>query len=110
MERLGQVRDIFLFSCFTGLAYAAVQKQKRSEIVTAPDGGLRCHVVVELELKVTEFQPEYAGKLSFYLNAVDAQLRHPNDNPSIGILLCKTPNKVVVEYSLKNATAPLGVA
>lgn len=69
---------------------------------------LRCHVVVEL--KVTEFQPEYAGKLSFYLNAVDAQLRHPNDNPSIGILLCKTPNKVVVEYSLKNAAAPLGVA
>jgi len=58
----------------------------------------------------TEFQPEYAGKLSFYLNAVDAQLRHPDDNPSIGILLCKTPNKVVVEYSLKNAAAPLGVA
>jgi len=69
---------------------------------------LRCYVVVEL--KVTEFQPEYAGKLSFYLNAVDVQLRHPNDNLSIGILLCKTPNKVVVEYSLKNAGAPLGVA
>jgi hypothetical protein len=65
---------------------------------------------VVVELKVTEFQPEYAGKLSFYLNAVDAQLRHPSDNPSIGILLCKTPNKVVVEYSLKNAAAPLGVA
>jgi predicted nuclease of restriction endonuclease-like (RecB) superfamily len=69
---------------------------------------LRCHVVVEL--KVTEFQPEYAGKLNFYLNAVDASLRHPQDNPSIGILLCKTTNKVVVEYSLKNVTAPLGVA
>ena len=69
---------------------------------------LRCYVVVEL--KVTPFQPEYAGKLNFYLNAVDAQLKHPSDNPSIGILLCKTPNKVVVEYSLKNVTAPLGVA
>lgn len=69
---------------------------------------LRCHVVVEL--KVTEFQPEFAGKLNFYLNAVDAQLRQPDDNPSIGILLCKTPNKVVVEYSLKNLSAPLGVA
>ncbi|GAA4443394.1 hypothetical protein GCM10023188_44090 [Pontibacter saemangeumensis] len=69
---------------------------------------LRCHVVVEL--KVTEFQPEYAGKLGFYLNAVDAQLRHPDDNPSIGILLCKTPNRLVVEYSLKNAASPLGVA
>jgi hypothetical protein len=44
------------------------------------------------------------------LNAVDAALRHPQDNPSIGILLCKTPNKLVVEYSLKNVTAPLGVA
>lgn len=68
---------------------------------------LRCHVV---ELKVKEFQPEFAGKLNFYLNAVDAQLRHPSDNPSIGILLCKTPNEEVVEYSLKNVTAPLGVA
>ena len=69
---------------------------------------LRCHIVVELKMK--EFQPEFAGKLNFYLNAVDAQMRHPNDNPSIGLLLCKTPNKVVVEYSLKNVTAPLGVA
>ncbi|PSR51867.1 DUF1016 domain-containing protein [Adhaeribacter arboris] len=69
---------------------------------------LRCHVVVELKMK--DFQPEFAGKLNFYLNAVDAQMRHPSDNPSIGILLCKTPNKVVVEYSLKNITAPLGVA
>lgn len=69
---------------------------------------LRCHVVVEL--KVTEFEPEFAGKLNFYLNAVDAQLRQPDDNPSIGILLCKTPNKVVVEYSLRTISAPLGVA
>ncbi|WP_066837158.1 PDDEXK nuclease domain-containing protein [Rufibacter ruber] len=69
---------------------------------------LRCHVVVEL--KVTEFQPEFAGKLNFYLNAVDAQLRQPGDNSSIGILLCKTPNRVVVEYSLRNMSAPLGVA
>jgi len=68
----------------------------------------RCHVVVELKMK--DFQPEFAGKLNFYLNAVDAQMRHPSDNPSIGILLCKTPNKVVVEYSLKDVTAPLGVA
>ena len=63
-----------------------------------------------MELKATAFQPEYAGKLNFYLNAVDAQLRHPSDNLSIGFQLCKTPNQVVVEYSLKNETAPLGVA
>jgi predicted nuclease of restriction endonuclease-like (RecB) superfamily len=69
---------------------------------------LRCYVIVEL--KVTEFQPEFAGKLNFYLNVIDDQLRHETDQPSIGILLCKTPNKVVVEYALKNVSSPLGVA
>lgn len=69
---------------------------------------LRCHVVVEL--KVTEFQPEFAGKLNFYLNVVDDQMKHSDDQPSIGLLLCKTPNKVVVEYALKSVNSPLGVA
>jgi predicted nuclease of restriction endonuclease-like (RecB) superfamily len=69
---------------------------------------LRCYVIVEL--KADEFRPEYAGKLNFYLNAVNAQLRHPQDQRSIGILLCRTPNKVVVEYSLENISSPLGVA
>ena len=69
---------------------------------------LRCYVIVEL--KADEFRPEYAGKLNFYLNVVNAQLRHPQDQRSIGILLCKTPNKVVVEYSLQNISSPLGVA
>jgi len=54
---------------------------------------LRCYVIVEL--KADEFKPEYAGKLNFYLNAVNARLRHPQDQRSIGILLCRTPNKVV---------------
>lgn len=69
---------------------------------------LRCYVVVEL--KVTEFEPEFAGKLNFYLSAIDAQLRHEQDQPTIGILLCKTPNTVVVEYSLQSISKPLGVA
>jgi len=69
---------------------------------------LRCYVVIEL--KIDEFKPEYVGKLNFYLNAVNAQLRHPQDQRSIGILLCKTPNKVVVEYSLQEFASPLGVA
>lgn len=69
---------------------------------------LRCYVIVEL--KVTDFQPEFAGKLNFYLNVVDDQLKHPSDQPSIGILLCKTSNKVVVEYSLRNINNPLEVA
>lgn len=69
---------------------------------------LRCYVIVEL--KADEFRPEYVGKLNFYLNVVNAQLRHPQDQRSIGILLCRTPNKVVVEFSLENVSSPLGIA
>lgn len=69
---------------------------------------LRCYVIIEL--KATEFKPEYAGKLNFYLNVVNRQLKHAQDQPSIGILLCKTPNKVIVEYSLENMAGPLGIA
>ena len=69
---------------------------------------LRCFVVVEL--KVSDFQPEFAGKLNFYLNVIDDQFKHETDKPSIGILLCKTPDKLVVEYALKNVSSPLGVA
>jgi predicted nuclease of restriction endonuclease-like (RecB) superfamily len=69
---------------------------------------LRCYIVVEL--KASEFKPEYAGKINFYLNAVNAQYKHSQDQPTIGILLCKTPNKVVVEYALENISSPLGVS
>jgi len=69
---------------------------------------LRCYVVIEL--KATEFQPEYAGKLNFYLAAVDGEVKHENDGPTIGILLCKTKNRTVVEYALKNMNAPIGVS
>jgi len=69
---------------------------------------LRCYVVVEL--KAGEFQPEYAGKLNFYLSAVDSQLRHPSDNPSLGLLLCKNHDKVVAEYALRDMHKPIGVA
>lgn len=58
---------------------------------------LRCYVVIEL--KVDEFKPEYAGKLNFYLSAVDDLLRHPNDEPTIGILLCRSKNGVVAEWT-----------
>ncbi|MEW5886820.1 MAG: PDDEXK nuclease domain-containing protein [Pseudomonadota bacterium] len=69
---------------------------------------LRCYVVVEL--KAGEFQPEYAGKLNFYLSAVDSQLKHPSDNPSLGLLLCKSRDKVVAEYALRDMHKPIGVA
>ncbi|OOO33561.1 UNVERIFIED_ORG: hypothetical protein BTE55_09805 [Rhizobium sophorae] len=69
---------------------------------------LRCFVVVEL--KIEEFKPEFAGKMNFYLSAVDDQLRHETDAPSIGIILCKGKNEVIVEYALRDSTKPMGVA
>lgn len=69
---------------------------------------LRCYVVIEL--KIEDFKPEYAGKMNFYLSAVDDQLRHPDDQPSIGIILCKSRNEVIVEYALRDAMKPMGVA
>lgn len=69
---------------------------------------LRCYVVIEL--KIEEFKPEFAGKMNFYLSAVDDQLRHPDDQPSIGIILCRTRNAVIVEYALRDSRKPMGVA
>lgn len=69
---------------------------------------LRCFVVIEL--KAGEFKPEYAGKMNFYLTALDETLKHTDDQPSIGLLLCKTKNKVVAEYALRDINKPLGIA
>jgi len=69
---------------------------------------LRCYVVIEL--KTGKFKPEYAGKLNFYLSAVDDILKTEVDNPSIGIILCKEKNRLVAEYSLKDMTKPIGVS
>jgi len=69
---------------------------------------LRCFVV--LELKAVEFEPEHTGKLNFYLSAVDELLRHEHDNPTIGLVLCKTNNRVIAEYALRDVNKPIGVA
>jgi predicted nuclease of restriction endonuclease-like (RecB) superfamily len=69
---------------------------------------LRCLVAVEL--KVGEFQPEFVGKVQFYLSALDRQVREKGENPSIGIILCKEKNRTIVEYALQPARKPIGVA
>lgn len=69
---------------------------------------LRCYVVIEL--KAGDFEPAHLGQLGFYLTAVDAQIKHELDHPSIGLLLCKSKNKVVAEYALRDASRPLGIA
>lgn len=69
---------------------------------------LKCYVVVEL--KAQPFKPEHAGQLNFYLSAVDAQVKAPDDKPTIGLLLCKTQNRLVAEYALSGIDKPIGVA
>ena len=69
---------------------------------------LRSYIVIEL--KTGEFKPEYAGQLNFYLSAVDGLLNAEEDNPTIGLLLCKTKNDLVAEYSLKDVSKPIGVS
>ncbi|MBW2069586.1 MAG: DUF1016 family protein [Deltaproteobacteria bacterium] len=110
---IGRIRDFLLE---LGVGFAFVGSQVHIEV-----GGedfyldllfyhlkLRCYVVIEL--KTSAFKPEYAGKMNFYLSAVDDLLRHPDDKPSIGIILCKSRNKIIVEYALRDTTKPIGVS
>lgn len=69
---------------------------------------LRCFVVVEL--KAVDFDPAFVGKLNVYLSAVDDLLRHPDDKPTIGLLLCRSKNKLIVEYALRDLRKPIGIA
>ncbi len=69
---------------------------------------LRCYVVVELKMEA--FVPEHAGKMNFYLTAVDEQMRHADDKPSIGLLLCRDNDKLMVEYALRDMGKSIGVA
>lgn len=104
----------FLLELGKGFAYMGNQKN----LVVAGDDffldllfynvPLKCYVIVEL--KVGDFKPEYAGKLNFYVNTVNAQLKDDNDRPTIGVLLCKTPNETVVKYSLQDIKSPIGVS
>lgn len=66
--------------------------------------------LVAIDLKIGEFEPEYIGKMQFYLAVLDDQVRLPHEQPSVGIILCKTKDKMTVEYALKDATKPIGIA
>ncbi|HET7564315.1 MAG TPA: PDDEXK nuclease domain-containing protein [Gemmatimonadaceae bacterium] len=115
LER-GLVAHISQFLLELGLGFAYVGRQYRLSV-----GGdeffldllfyhlvLRCYVVIDL--KMEPFKPEFAGKMGFYLAAVDAQLKQHADSPSIGLILCTGKNGVVVEYTLRDIGAPIGVA
>jgi hypothetical protein len=69
---------------------------------------LRCYVVIEL--KAVPFDPAFIGQINVYLSAVDDLLRHPDDKPTIGLLLCRSKDRIVVEYALRDLKKPIGVA
>ena len=71
---------------------------------------LKLRAYVAIDLKVEEFKPEFAGKMNFYLSAIDDRLRHADDRPSIGIILCKARDRVTVEYALRDTRKPIGVS
>ena len=70
----------------------------------------KLHSFVVIDLKTGEFLPEYAGKMNFYLSAVDSKVKSEKDNPSIGLILCKSKSKIIAEYSLRNLSQPIGIA
>lgn len=110
------IRHITRFLMEMGSGFAFVGRQYRLEV----DGDeffvdllfyhtrLKCYVVVEL--KAAAFKPEHAGQLNFYLAAIDAQIKTPDDRPTIGLLLCKTKKRLVAEYALSGIDKPMGVA
>lgn len=110
------IRHIARFLVELGAGFAYVGRQVRLE-VGGDDFALdllfyhtRLHCYVVIDLKERAFKPEDAGKLNFYLSAVDAQMRQPEDKPSIGLLLCRDKNRLVAEYALRDIRKPIGVA
>ena len=112
----GLIRHITRFLLELGAGFAFVGRQFRLEVAGDEffidllfyHTRLKCYVVVEL--KATDFKPEHAGQLNFYLAAVDAQVKTPDDRPTIGLLLCKQQNRLVAEYALSGIDKPIGVA
>ncbi len=109
------VKNITRFLLELGKGFAFLGKQYKIEIsendyfidLLFYHMELRCFIVIEL--KAGRFKPEFAGKLNFYLSAVDSQLKKQGDNPSIGILLCKKKDKIEVEYALRDINKPMGI-
>ena len=110
---LAHLRDFLLE---LGIGFAFVASQYRLDV-----GGndffvdllfyhlkLRCYVVIDLKAKA--FEPEFVGKMNFYLSAVDDLLRHPDDKPSVGLIICKTKDRIVAEYALRNTATPIGIS
>jgi predicted nuclease of restriction endonuclease-like (RecB) superfamily len=112
--RLVQQISLFLMELGRGFAYMGRQflikigsKEYRTDLLFYHTK-LRCYIVIEL--KTTEFEPEFIGKLNFYISAIDEILKEPHDSPTIGILLCKNKDNFEVEFALKDINKPIGVS
>jgi predicted nuclease of restriction endonuclease-like (RecB) superfamily len=104
----------FLLELGAGFAYLGrqvhVQVGERDFYLDLLFYHARLHCYVVIELKTVDFEPEFAGKLNFYIKAVDAQMRSANDAPTIGLLLCKSKDRLVAEYALSDIQKPLGLS
>jgi predicted nuclease of restriction endonuclease-like (RecB) superfamily len=104
----------FLLELGAGFAYLGkqvpVQVGEREFFIDLLFYHTRLHCYVVVELKTVDFEPEHAGKLNFYIKAVDEQLRQKGDEPTIGILLCKGRDRLVAEYALSDIHKPIGVS
>lgn len=94
---------------FMGRQYP-IQVGKREFFIDLLFYNVKLHCYFVVELKTVEFEPEFAGKLSFYLSAIDGELKSISDNPTIGLLLCKGKDKVVAEYALQDVNKPMGIS
>lgn len=112
----GLVRHIRQFLLELGVGFAFLGNQYRLQVGSEEffvdllfyHTKLRCYVVIEL--KADKFRPEHAGKLNFYCSAIDDLLRHPDDQPTIGLLLCKGHDRLVAEYALRDLRKPIGIS
>jgi len=115
LER-GLLGHIQSFLLELGVGFAFVGSQYRLEVrgrdyhIDLLFYHVRLHCYVVVDLKMVEFDPAFAGTMNFYLSAVDDLLRTPGDGPSIGIILCKSKDRVMVEYALRDVTKPIGVS
>ena len=110
------IKNIRAFLMEFGPDFAFVGNQYRLEV----DGkeyfidlllyNRRLQAMIAIELKIGEFLPEYKGKMEFYLNVLNDTVRLPHENPAIGIIICKSKSRMIVEYALKSSTMPIGVA
>lgn len=104
----------FLLELGTGFAYVGKQVPMmvggQEYFIDLLFYHLKLRAFIVIELKANSFIPEYAGKLSFYLSAANDLLKHPTDNPTIGLLICKDKNDVIAEYALKDINQPIGVS